>query len=78
MIRILAVVAASATILAGCAGAENRGFTQTRPDARPFGEALAECWAQAMNLGGNAATASQVSIYDACMRRYGWADQRGM
>jgi hypothetical protein len=76
VIRFLAVVAVSATILAGCA--ENGGFTQTRPDARPFGEAHSECWAQSMNLGGNAATGAQVSIYDACMRRNGWADQRGV
>jgi hypothetical protein len=72
----LAVIAASATILTACA--ENRGFTQTRSDARPFGEAHEECWAQSMNLGGNAATGAQVSIYDACMARNGWADQRGI
>ncbi|HEX2113584.1 MAG TPA: hypothetical protein VHM01_04190, partial [Alphaproteobacteria bacterium] len=71
-----AVIATGAAILAGCA--ENNGMTQTRPDARAFAEAHSECWALAMNTAGNAATAAQSRIYDACMARQGWADRRAV
>jgi hypothetical protein len=74
--RFVIAIAAGAALLAACA--ENRGMTQTRPDARPFAEAHSECWATAMNIGGNSQTAAQQRAYDACMARYGWADQRSV
>lgn len=67
-------IAACAALLGACAA--NGGMTQTRPDARPYGEAHAECWAVGMNSAGNAATAAQTRNYDACMTRHGWADRR--
>jgi hypothetical protein len=72
--RLLVVIATGAALLAGCA--ENNGMTRTRSDARTFGEAHSECWALAMNSAGNAATAAQSRVYDACMARHGWADRR--
>ena len=74
--RLLAATAIVASVLAACA--ENNGMTRTRPDARTFGEAHAECWALAMNNAGNAATAAQSRAYDACMARHGWADARSV
>lgn len=76
MKKVLATIAISAAILTGCA--ENNGMTRTRPDARAFGDAHAECWAAAMNSAGNAATAAQTRTYDSCMARNGWADTRGI
>jgi hypothetical protein len=75
MTRLMAATAIAAAFLVGCA--ENNGMTRTRADARPFGEAHAECHAVAMNNAGNAATARQTRAYDACMARQGWADRRG-
>ena len=74
--RMLIAMAAGAALLGACA--PNGGLTQTRPDARPFAEAHSECWSLGMNSAGNAATAAQTRTYDACMARYGWADQRSV
>lgn len=74
--RMLIAMAAGAALLGACAA--NGGMTQTRPDARAYGEAHAECWAAGMNSAGNAATAAQTRAYDACMARYGWADRRSI
>jgi hypothetical protein len=74
--RTLIAVAAGAVLLGACAA--NGGLTQTRPDARPYAEAHAECWAVAMNSAGFGATAAQTSAYDACMARNGWADLRSL
>jgi hypothetical protein len=74
--RLWIVMAASAALLGACAA--NRGLTQTRPDARPYAEAHAECWVVAMDIGGNSATYLQTRAYDSCMAQYGWADQRSL
>jgi hypothetical protein len=73
--KLMAVVATSVVLLSACA--ENHGRTATRPDARPFAEARAECWAESMNIAGYAASGAQTRAYDACMARNGWADLRG-
>jgi hypothetical protein len=72
--RVLAATALGAAILAGWA--QNNGLTQTRPDARPYADAHAECWTVAMNNAGQAATARQLQVYNTCMANNGWADKR--
>ena len=53
----MAVVATSVVLLGACA--ENHGLTATRPDARPFAEARAECWAESMNIAGFGASGAE-------------------
>ncbi len=73
-VRLL--LAAGAVALGACAA--NNGMTQTRPDARPFADANAECWEVSMNIAGFGATSPQARAYESCMARNGWADRRSM
>jgi hypothetical protein len=76
MTRIAILLAAGAVALGACAA--NNGMTQTRPDARPFADANAECWEVSMNIAGFGATSPQARAYESCMARNGWADRRSM
>jgi hypothetical protein len=66
-------------LLAACASDEVDGFTKTRADATPYGEAHAQCWVRAFSLlGGNAMDAARQREFDSCMARDGWQDQRAL
>jgi hypothetical protein len=62
--------------VSACGSAHNDGYSQTRTDAAPFGEAHARCMAVAMNIGGMGQTVAQMSAYQRCMAESGWEDRR--
>ena len=68
-------VLVSGGLLAACAQDETRGFTKISEDGKPFAQAHAQCLTEGMNTGGFSSV-PQMRVYDACMARNGWQDQR--
>lgn len=71
----LLTMAFAAVALGACTMPANNGFTQARPDARPFNEANSMCWMDAMGTvggGGSGQFGGEMSRYEACMTRSGW------
>lgn len=68
-------VLVSGGLLVACAQDETRGFTKTSEGGKPFAQAHAQCLTEAMNTG-SFSSVPQLRLYDACMARNGWQDQR--